>query len=215
MDIGMKTRHYKDASRSYFDKLALSYDRHYYGTHGRQQYQRVLEVTRGWTFASVLDVGCGTGGLLSALKRPRLKLAGADLSPGMITEAKKRLGKAADLRIADAERLPWNADSFDLVVTTDSIHHWPGPQKAFSEIRRVLKQGGHLVLADVYAPFPFRQLGNLVARFGNEGDVKVYSETEFELMLRGAVFAEITCDHRSFMAIVLHAKRAGRGRIPT
>jgi ubiquinone/menaquinone biosynthesis C-methylase UbiE len=99
-------RDYKAASRNYFDRLAPHYDHHYYGTHGRQQYQRVVDVTRVWKFTSVLDVGCGTGGLLASLKRPKLKLAGADLSLGMIEEAKKRLGKTADLRVADSEALP-------------------------------------------------------------------------------------------------------------
>jgi ubiquinone/menaquinone biosynthesis C-methylase UbiE len=199
-------RDYKAASRNFFDKLAPQYDRHYYGTHGRQQYQRVVDVARSWKFASVLDVGCGTGSLLASLRRPRLKLAGADLSPVMMTEAKKRLGKTADLRVADSENLPWKAGTFDLVVTTDSIHHWPNPTKAFSEIKRVLKKGGHVVIADVYAPAPLRQLGNWIARFGKEGDVKVYSEAEFERMLSDAGFADIRRDHLSFMAIVIHAK---------
>lgn len=199
-------RDFRADSRKFFNKLAPHYDRHYYGTHGRQQYQRVVNVARAWKFASVLDVGCGTGGLLASMKRPSLKRAGADLSPGMIEEAKKRLGKTADLRVADSERLPWRAGSFDLVVTTDSIHHWPNPKKAFSEIKRVLKKGGHVVIADVFAPAPVRQLGNWVAQFGKEGDVKVYSEAELKRMLGEAGFVEIKRDHLSFMAIVMHAK---------
>jgi ubiquinone/menaquinone biosynthesis C-methylase UbiE len=197
---------YTAASRNYFDKLAPRYDRHYYGSHGRQQYQRVVDAARAWKFTSVLDVGCGTGSLLASLKRPRLKLAGADLSPEMIKEARKRLGKTADLKVANSERLPWKAGSFDLVVTTDSIHHWPNPKRAFSEIKRVLKKGGHVVIADVYAPAPLRQFGNLVARFGKEGDIRVYSEAEFTKMLGEVGFVEITRAHLSFMAIVMQAK---------
>ncbi len=199
-------RDLKARSREFFNRLAPRYDRHYYGAHGRLQYQRVIEVAQTWKFASVLDVGCGTGGLLASLQRPRLKLAGADLSPGMIAEARKRLGKTADLKVADSARLPWKAGTFDLVVTTDSIHHWTDPAQAFSEIRRVLKKGGHAVVADVYAPAPLRQLGNWMARFGREGDVKVYSEAELTRMLREAGFARIARDHLSFMAIVMSAK---------
>ncbi len=124
----------------------------------------------------------------------------------MIEEAKKRLGKAADLRVADSEALPWNAGSFDLVVTTDSFHHWPDPVKSLSEVRRVLKKNGHVVIADVWAPFPLRQLGNWVARFGKEGDVKVYSKAEFERMLSEVGFVEIKLAHLSIMAIVVNAK---------
>lgn len=196
---------YKAASREYFDNLAPRYDAHYYGRHGRQQYQRVLEISERWKFSSVLDVGCGAGSLLDALKRPRMKLAGADISPGMIAEATKRLGRAADLRVADSEKLPWKAGSFDLVVTTDSLHHWPDPRKAFSEMKRVLKKGGHVVVADVSAPPVLRQIGNWVAKFGKEGDVAVYSLAELERMLLGAGFVDVRKEHLSFMAIVVSA----------
>jgi ubiquinone/menaquinone biosynthesis C-methylase UbiE len=200
-------RDYKADSRNYFDKLAPRYDRHYYGRHGRQQYQRVIAAVSAWKFSSVLDVGCGTGGLLSLMKRPGLKLAGVDLSSRMIAEARKRVGKAFDLRVADSEKLPWRPGTFDLVVTTDSIHHWPNPTRAFSEIKRVLKKNGHVVIADVSAPFLLRQLSNWVARFGREGDVRVYSQAEFERMLKGAGFTEVKRIHLSFMAIVMSAKR--------
>ncbi len=199
-------RDHKADSRVYFDELAPNYDRHYYGRHGRQQYQRVLAVASAWEYTSILDVGCGAGGLLSLMRRPRIRLAGADLSPGMIQEAKKRLEKATDLRVADAEHLPWKAGSFDLVVTTDSIHHWPNPTKAFAEIKRVLKKGGHLIIADVWAPSPFRHLGNVLARFSREGDVRVYSEDELTRLLKEAGFASIRRAHLSFMAIVMHAE---------
>jgi ubiquinone/menaquinone biosynthesis C-methylase UbiE len=192
-------------SRATFDKLAPRYDRHYYGSHGRHQYQRVMSAAAGWSFGSVLDVGCGTGSLLALLKRENVALAGVDLSLGMITEAKKRLGEAADLRVADSEALPWAAGSFDLVVSTDSFHHYPDPLKALSEMKRVLKKGGHLVIADVWAPTPIRQLGNLLVGLGREGDVRVYSVGEFMTMLTQVGFAEATGVALTVSAIVVQA----------
>ena len=124
---------YKAESSRYFDALAPRYDQHYYGRHGREQYQRVVDASRGWAFGSVLDVGCGSGGLLALLNRPGVGLlAGVDISPNMIEEAKRRLGTGADLKVGDSEKLPWEATSFDLVVSTDSLHHWPNPVQAFS-----------------------------------------------------------------------------------
>jgi ubiquinone/menaquinone biosynthesis C-methylase UbiE len=199
-------RDYKGESQNYFDKLAPRYDSHYYGRHGRQQYRRVVAAAKACKFSSVLDVGCGTGGLLRELKRPRLKLAGVDISPRMIAEAKKRLGNTADLRVADSERLPWKAGTFDLVVTTDSLHHWPHPLLALSEMKRVLKTGGHVVVADVTAPPVLKQLGNWMARFGREGDVRVYSAGDLEVMLRDAGFVDFKLEHVSFMAIVVSAR---------
>jgi len=202
-------RDHKLESRAYFDTLASRYERHRYGTHGRRQYQRVLEAARGWRFTSVLDVGCGTGGLLALLRRPGATVAGIDLSPGMIQEARKRLGETEDLQVGEAGHLPWEARHFDLVVSTDSMHHWPDPGRALSEIERVTVKGGHVVIADVYAPAPLRWLGNLVAPFAGTGDVRVYSEAELARMLEAAGFSEIERVHLSFMAIVMSAIASG------
>jgi len=196
---------HKAESRKYFDELAPRYDGHYYGRHGRQQYERVVAVAKNWKFSSILDVGCGTGALLALLKRPRVKLAGADISSKMVAEARKRLGTSADVRVADSEKLPWKAGSFDLVVTTDSLHHWPRPLQAFAEMRRVLRKGGHVVVADVTAPPVLKQLSNWIAQFGKEGDVRVYSATELDLMLREVGFVDIRREHLSFMAVVVSA----------
>ena len=199
-------RDFKTDSRKYFDALACRYDEHYYGRHGRQQYQRVVAAAQGCQYRSVLDVGCGTGGLLGLLKLPRVKVAGADISPNMIAEAKKRLGKTADLRVADSESLPWKATTFDLVVTTDSLHHWPRPLQAFSEMKRVLKKGGHVVVADVTAPPVLKQMSNWIAQFGREGDVRVYSAAELEVMMREVGFVDVRRAHLSFMAVVVSAR---------
>ena len=151
---------YKAESRMYFDELASRYESHYYGKHGRQQYKRVVGAARGWKFNSVLDIGCGTGALLALLKRPRVRLAGADISPKMIAAAEKRLGKIADLRVADSEKLPWRAGSFGLVVTTDSLHHWPRPLQAFAEKEgRTRRRCGRYCTPRAQAP---EQLGRSV-----------------------------------------------------
>ena len=195
----------KTESKETFDRLAPRYDRHFYGSHGRRQYQRVIAASSAWHFASVLDVGCGTGNLLSLFRGRNITLAGSDLSPGMVAEAVRRLGGDADVRVADSESLPWDAGSFDLVVSTDSFHHYPRPLQALSEMRRVLRRNGHLVLADVWAPFPIRQLGNLAARFGRDGDVRVYSDMELTLMMRETGFEEIKRVANTFSAIVMAA----------
>jgi ubiquinone/menaquinone biosynthesis C-methylase UbiE len=166
----------------------------------------VVTVASTWRFESVLDVGCGAGNLLNLFKHGDVKVAGADLSPKMIEKAKKRLGKTADLRVADSENLPWSAGTFDLVVSTDSLHHWPDPVKAFSEMRRVLKLEGRVIIGDVWVPSLLRQLGNLLVRFGKEGDVRVYSEGEVRRMLNEAGFFNVERAASSLSAILMHAK---------
>lgn len=102
--------------------------------------------------------------------------------------------------------MTWKDGSFDLIVSTDSLHHWPHPLQAFSEMKRVLKKGGHVVIADVTAPPVLRQVGNWSAQFGGEGDVRVYSANELEMMLREVGFFDLKREHVSFMAVVVSAK---------
>jgi SAM-dependent methyltransferase len=78
--------------------------------------------------------------------------------------------------------------------------------QAFAEMHRVLKKGGHAVIADVTIPAPFRHLSNWIAQFGKEGDVKVYSAGELELMLREAGLVDTRVEHLSFMAVVVSAR---------
>ena len=73
-----------------------------------------------------------------------------DLSPGMVEVALRNaqnLGLDVDGRVADAERIPYEDNSFDLVVGHAVLHHIPDLDAAFKEILRVLKPGGRFVFA--------------------------------------------------------------------
>lgn len=101
---------------------------------------------------AVLDIGCGTGSLLAELVErgpgPGLRLVGLDLSPAMLAEARHKLPPRVALVEGSAERLPFVAGSFDVVVSTSVYHFWRRPERALSEIARVLRPGGFLALTD-------------------------------------------------------------------
>jgi ubiquinone/menaquinone biosynthesis C-methylase UbiE len=100
----------------------------------------------------VLDVGCGTGALLRRLaaRLPDAELAGVDPAPRMLAESRKRLD-GVRLERAAAERLPFADASFDLVVSAMSFDHWAEQKLGLAECARVLRPGGSLVLADLFA----------------------------------------------------------------
>ena len=103
--------------------------------------------------SSILDVGCGTGRLLRTLSRvwPNAKYTGADLSDIMIGEARK-LAPAMEFHIAPAEKLPFPDRSFDVVLSSLTLHHWNDAERGIREIVRVLRPGGIFCLADHTGP---------------------------------------------------------------
>lgn len=101
-----------------------------------------------------LDVGCGTGRLLAFLHRawPGLRLTGLDLSPPYLAEARRLIGRTARVKLieAAAEKLPFEAASVDLAVSSFLLHELPGDvrQQALAEMARVVKPGGLIVIVD-------------------------------------------------------------------
>ncbi len=99
--------------------------------------------------ARVLEIGCGAGTLWAEnLERiPRgWQMTLTDASPGMVGEARGNLGDSHPFRfiVADAQELPFADDSFDAVIAGGMLYHVPDRDKAFSEIVRVLGDGGCL-----------------------------------------------------------------------
>lgn len=124
-------------------------------------YRRVAEdVTRSAPQgAALLDIGTGPGVLLVELaqRRPDLRLTGLDLSADMITAAERNLrpfGDRATAHVGDVGDLPFPDESYDMIVSSLSLHHWDHPDEAAGELARVLRPGGQLYIYDFrFAPF--------------------------------------------------------------
>jgi|GEM_PF-7060917 len=98
---------------------------------------------------SVLDIGCGSGGLLREFEKsnPKLKLRGVDASKTLLNAARKI--STMNLQYERAENLKFKADSFDLVICQDTFHHFKKPVDVLKEMYRVAKRGGYIYITDL------------------------------------------------------------------
>lgn len=106
--------------------------------------------------ARVLEVGCGPGHLSIRLARQHgLDVTGLDLDPAMIERARANADRVGDgderrpsFLVGDVASLPFPDGSFDLVVSTFSMHHWADPTAGLAEIGRVLRSGARALVWD-------------------------------------------------------------------
>jgi ubiquinone/menaquinone biosynthesis C-methylase UbiE len=104
----------------------------------------------------VLEVGCGPGRLSIRLaRRHGLEVTGLDLDPAMIERARANAGRLGtggesgpSFVVGDVASLPFPDGSFDLVVSTLSMHHWAEQAAGLAEIGRVLRPGGRALVWD-------------------------------------------------------------------
>jgi ubiquinone/menaquinone biosynthesis C-methylase UbiE len=146
--------HIKDVNKRYHDVAAGTYDTKWgidFGPVGQRQVRtKLLKALGGQPpgpFGDSLEVGAGTGYFtLNLLQLGLIERATAtDISPGML---ERLAGTAAELGLevrtvqSEAERLPFEDASFDLVFGHAVLHHVPNLRRAFAEFRRVLRPGG-------------------------------------------------------------------------
>lgn len=132
-------------SQSFWDKNAGRYDR--FMRKDAAAYERLYELLRPVVrHRTVLEPAAGTGLIAKNIVNSAAHIEATDASPEMIAEA-KRDNRSAKLHfsVQDMFRLPYADGSFDVIIVANALHIVPEPEKALSEIRRVLKDDGVLV----------------------------------------------------------------------
>jgi ubiquinone/menaquinone biosynthesis C-methylase UbiE len=152
--------HIKDVNTRYHDAAAHEYDAKWgidFGEIGQRQVRlkliKALGGLKGRSFGDALEIGSGTGYFSLNLVQLGVieRLTATDISPGML---ERLAGTAEALGLEDvntvvteAEMLPFEDESFDLVLGHAVLHHIPDLEKAFAEFRRVLRPGGMIAFA--------------------------------------------------------------------
>jgi ubiquinone/menaquinone biosynthesis C-methylase UbiE len=152
--------HIKDVNTRYHDAAAEEYDAKWgidFGDIGQRQVRlklvKALGGLHGRSFGDALEIGSGTGYFSLNLVQLGVieRLTATDISPGMLkrlTATAEALGVEKVTTVAtEAEELPFEDESFDLVFGHAVLHHIPDLDKAFAEFRRVLRPGGAIAFA--------------------------------------------------------------------
>jgi ubiquinone/menaquinone biosynthesis C-methylase UbiE len=146
--------HIKDVNTRYHDAAADEYDAKWgidFGATGQRQVRlklaKALGGLDGLSFGDGLEIGSGTGYFsLNLLQMGTIeRLTATDISPGMLrrlSATAESLGLEAETVTTEAEQLPFEDESFDLVFGHAVLHHIPNLECAFAEFRRVLRPGG-------------------------------------------------------------------------
>jgi len=128
--------------------------------------KKVVKIVAETKAQEILDIATGTGdfAIMLADIKPK-KIVGLDISPGMLEIGKKKvkekgLDNLIEMILGDSENLPFADNSFDAVTVGFGVRNFENLDKGLSEINRVLRPGGILVVLETSQPdkFPFKQL---------------------------------------------------------
>jgi len=163
--------------------------------------------------AAILDIACGSGGILPDLAAtfPRARLAGVDLSLPYLEEARRCTGVRA-LAQANAERLPFSDGRLDAVTCVYLFHELPPAvrRSVAAEIARALAPGGLLAFADSIQPADEPRLARLLEFFPayfHEPYYASYSQTDLAALFGEAGLTAISQDRAFLTKALLFEKR--------
>lgn len=169
-----------------------------------------------WAGRNVLEIGVGLGADHQLFAEAGAVLSGVDLTQRAIDHTAlrfKSLGLVSDLRVSDAEHLPFADSTFDMIYSWGVIHHSPDTPAAAAEIMRTLKPGGTFKVMIYHrwslvgymlwlryalgAGRPFRTLDDIYAHHLESPGTKAYSRKEAAALFRGA-------DHLKVDVVLTH-----------
>jgi ubiquinone/menaquinone biosynthesis C-methylase UbiE len=144
----------------------------------------------------ILDIGCGGGRTVNrlALLAPKGKVFGIDYSNDCVNwsiEFNKELIDSGKVEVQNAsvEKIPFEDNKFDLALAVETVYFWPNLLENFSEIRRVLKPSGRImIINEIYTSPNFKDRNDEYARAGN---LKIHTPQELVELLKRTGYVNI------------------------
>lgn len=145
-----------------FTRWAKNYDNPITSFTFRLTNSKIVNLLNPKPNSSLLDVGCGTGILISKLLslNNKMRLYGLDITPKMVEVAKDKFkdNPRVKITLGSAIKMPYRNNTFDYVACASSFHHHPDPSQSVQEMVRVLKPDGKLLILDMCIEGCIRQL---------------------------------------------------------
>jgi ubiquinone/menaquinone biosynthesis C-methylase UbiE len=177
--------------RTQYDRLADIYDLRW-----RNYILNTLTFLRDWEQIepqdNILDVACGTGEFERLLleRNPTQQITGIDISNKMLNVAKEKYQTYPNVEFhqASVHSLPFESDSFDVVVSANAFHYFDNPQVALTEMKRVLKPNGKLVILDWNKDYPICRICDWILQIFDPAHQQCYTQEELHQLLLSAEF---------------------------
>jgi len=211
-DSKMTTQSHHDNVEKQFGSQAKAYLTSAVHASGRDL-QRLAERLADFPDASVLDLGCGAGHASFVAAQQVSHVTAYDLSSQMLEVVSAAASEKGLANIATrqgyAESLPFAEQSFDIVISRYSAHHWHDVGQALREVKRVLKPGGLVIIMDIMSPgHPVRDIWlQTVEALRDTSHVRNYSSgewlsmfTEAGLITRALQTDRLTLEFSSWIA---------------
>jgi ubiquinone/menaquinone biosynthesis C-methylase UbiE len=142
--------------------------------------------------ASILDLACGTGELSKILlqQNPQQQITGVDISEAMLEIARDKLQTYPDIELYNASvtSLPFNNQTFDLVICANAFHYFEFPQLALTEMKRVLKPDGSVIILDWCRDYILCKLIDRIFKTFDPAYKQCYTQKELNNLLIAAGF---------------------------
>jgi len=186
-----QTENYHDLANDLkWSKRAITFDEKKYD-HFRHMQKKLISLINPAKNVNFLDIGCGTGWAVcyvEELLKGEGNFIGVDISEGMIDKARKKAEFLKNISFykTSAEEIPLESDYFEIIICTNSFHHYSNPEKAMLEIYRLLKPAGKIYILDITTDdFLVKWINKRVSRREKE-HVKFYSTHEYKEMFKKA-----------------------------